>query len=98
MLEFEYVATTAAFQAPTVLVVLVGLVLAATAGQRLSRKPRLLAFSGLGVLLVSTVLNVAWNLLLPRLFDADWGRRTSHCSTWPTAGCWPWRTRSGRVC
>ena len=74
MLEFEYVATTAAFQAPTVLVLLVGLVLAATAGRRLPRKPRLLALSGLGVLLVGTVLGVAWTLLLPRLFDSGWGR------------------------
>ncbi|MEU4777927.1 hypothetical protein [Micromonospora sp. NPDC023633] len=74
MRELGYVATVTAFQAPTALVLLVGLVLAATAGRRLPRKPRLLALSGLSVLLVNAVLSVAWTLLLPRAFDFDWGR------------------------
>ncbi|SCG14457.1 hypothetical protein GA0070610_0661 [Micromonospora echinofusca] len=74
MRELGYVATVAAFQTPTALVLLVGLVLAATAGRRLPRKPRLLAMSGLTVLLVNAVLSVAWTLLLPRAFDFDWGR------------------------
>ncbi|MEH0971077.1 hypothetical protein V6U77_08045 [Micromonospora sp. CPCC 205546] len=74
MREFEYLATTAAFQAPTVLVLLVGLVLTTTAGQRLPRRSRLLALSGLGVLLVNQLLGTAWTLLLPRLFSSDFGR------------------------
>ncbi|MGN9766306.1 hypothetical protein ACTMS2_14225 [Micromonospora sp. SD12] len=74
MREFGYLATMAAFETPTVLVLLVGLVLAATAGQRLPRKPRMLALSGLTVLLVSALLGAAWTLLLPRVFGSDWGR------------------------
>ncbi|MFV2111996.1 hypothetical protein ACFHW0_06585 [Micromonospora sp. LOL_025] len=73
MRELGYVATAVVFEAPTVLVLLAGLVLAATAGQRLPRKPRLLALSGLGVLLFSALLNMAWSLLLPRAFSFDWG-------------------------
>ncbi|MEU7994902.1 hypothetical protein AB0B83_06130 [Micromonospora sp. NPDC049060] len=73
MREFGYLATAVVFEAPTVLVLLVGLVLTATAGGRLPRKPRLLALSGLGVLLVSALLSVAWTLLLPRAFSFDWG-------------------------
>ncbi|MGC4791120.1 hypothetical protein ACLQ22_25225 [Micromonospora sp. DT178] len=73
MRELGYMATAVVFEAPTVLVLLAGLVLAATAGRRLPRKPRLLALSGLGVLLACALLNVAWSLLLPRAFSFDWG-------------------------
>ncbi|MER7335140.1 MULTISPECIES: hypothetical protein [unclassified Micromonospora] len=68
-----HLATTLATQAPTVLVLLVGLVLTATAGRRLPRRPRLLALFGLGVLLVSSALTLAWVLLAPRLIDGYFG-------------------------
>ncbi|MFG1775628.1 hypothetical protein ACGFIG_04260 [Micromonospora sp. NPDC049048] len=74
MHNFEYVATTIAFRMPTVLVLLAGLVLAAAAGRRLTRGPRLLALFGLGVLLLGEVLSTAWIVLLPRVFTSDWGR------------------------
>ncbi|MER6756382.1 hypothetical protein AB0I85_00175 [Micromonospora echinofusca] len=74
MREFGYLATMAAFETPTVVVLLVGLVLVATAGQRLPRRPRMLALSGLAVLLVGALLGAAWTLLLPRVFGSDWGR------------------------
>ncbi|SCL66552.1 hypothetical protein GA0070606_4353 [Micromonospora citrea] len=73
MRDLGYVATVGAVQVPTVLVLLVGLVLTATAGRRLPRRPRLLALFGLGVLLVTSVLNLAWVVLLPRLIHADFG-------------------------
>ncbi|MFI7645834.1 hypothetical protein ACIBTZ_07085 [Micromonospora sp. NPDC049460] len=68
-----HLATTLATQAPTVLVLLVGLVLTVTAGRRLPRLPRLLALFGLGVLLVSSALTLAWVLLAPRLIDGTFG-------------------------
>lgn len=74
MRDFGYVATVTAVEAPTVLVLLVGIVLTATAGRRLPRRPRLLALSGLGVLLVTSALSLAWIVLMPRMFTADWGR------------------------
>ncbi|MGW4500002.1 hypothetical protein ACWENR_15495 [Micromonospora sp. NPDC004336] len=73
MRDLEYVATAGAVQVPTVLVLLVGLVLTATAGRRLPRRPRLLALFGMGVLLVTSVLNLAWVVLLPQLVRADFG-------------------------
>ncbi|MEH1101477.1 hypothetical protein [Micromonospora sp. CPCC 205561] len=78
MRELGYVATAVAFEMPTVVVLLVGLVLTATAGRRLPRGPRLLALSGLGVLLASAVLSAAWTLLLHRVYGSDWGRSNFH--------------------
>ncbi|MEV5763749.1 hypothetical protein AB0L34_04130 [Micromonospora sp. NPDC052213] len=68
-----HLATTLATQAPTMLVLLVGLVLTVAAGRRLPRRPRLLALFGLGVLLVSSVLTLAWILLAPGLIDGSFG-------------------------
>ncbi|MER5702639.1 hypothetical protein ABT023_11935 [Micromonospora sp. NPDC002296] len=65
-----YSATQVAAQLPTLLVLVAGLTLAIVFRDRLGRRSRLLLVSGVVVLLVGTLVSLAWLLALPRLYGS----------------------------
>ncbi|MFI1193414.1 hypothetical protein ACH4T9_09150 [Micromonospora sp. NPDC020750] len=70
-MEFlTYSATQVATQLPTLLVLAAGLTLAVVSRDRLGRPSRLMLVSGVVVLLVGTLVSLAWLLVLPRLYTS----------------------------
>ncbi|WP_229402984.1 hypothetical protein [Micromonospora okii] len=77
-MEFlNYAVLQAAMQMPTLLVLVTGLVLAAVARDRLPRRSRTLLLAGAVVLLLGTLLSLAWMISLPQVYSSVHGSAQS---------------------
>jgi hypothetical protein len=54
-------------QLPVVLVLVVGLILVAVRGRRLSGRARSLGFAGIGLLLLGALMSAAWSIAIPSI-------------------------------